>query len=55
MSKSIQFLICIVLASSALAASIYFEPHHTCVRALIDDGSNRADANLYCAKWLNGK
>jgi len=36
----------------AVSANIYFAPYHTCVRALMDDGSNKADANLYCAKLI---
>ena len=48
-----QFIIpaCIALAAT-VCANIYFAPYHTCVRALVDDGSNKADANLYCAKLI---
>ena len=42
----------LIAALTGFAASIYWSPYHSCVRALVDDGVSKADSSLYCARHL---
>lgn len=42
----------LAVAAACWAASIYWSPYQSCVRALVDDGLTHADATTYCARHL---
>ena len=49
--KTISIL-ALAVASAGWAASIYWSPYQSCVRALVEDGSAHVDATSYCARHL---
>ena len=52
MSKPFSIPMGLILLAMCWAASIYWSPYHSCVRALVESGDDKAGANLYCAKLL---
>lgn len=48
-----------LIVSSTLVLCVwivmYMSPYQTCVRNMLLNGDDRADASLYCAKWLTSR
>ena len=45
-------IIALAVAAACWAASIYWSPYQSCVRALVDDGLTHVDATSFCARQL---